>query len=177
MEVKQEEDTEFTRADVRYMKEAIRQAKKAAAIDEVPIGCVIVYEDKIIARGYNRRNIDKNTLAHAEAAAIRKASKKLGDWRLEGCTMYVTLEPCPMCAGALVQARIDRVVIGAMNPKAGCAGSVLNLLQIEGFNHRVETAYGLCREECAALLSDFFAGLRERKKAEKERRKQEEAGI
>lgn len=154
----------FTEADVRYMKEAIRQAKKAAAIDEVPIGCVIVYEDKIIARGYNRRNTDKNTLAHAEATAIRRAGKKLGDWRLEGCTMYVTLEPCPMCAGALVQARIDRVVIGAMNPKAGCAGSVINLLQMEGLNHRVEITKGLCRRECAALLSDFFAGLRERKK-------------
>ena len=160
---------EFTKADVRFMKEAIRQAKKAAAIDEVPIGCVIVCEDRIIARGYNRRNIDKNTLAHAEATAIRRASKKLGDWRLEGCTMYVTLEPCPMCAGALVQARIDRVVIGAMNPKAGCAGSVLNILQTDGFNHRVEIEKGLCREECAALLSDFFAALRERKKKTKEK--------
>ena len=108
----------------KFMKEAIRQAKKAEKIDEVPIGCVIVYEGKIIARGYNRRNIDKNTLAHAELSAIKKASKKLGDWRLEGCTMYVTLEPCQMCAGAIVQARIDKVVIGSMNPKAGCAGSV-----------------------------------------------------
>ena len=112
--------------DEKYMKEAIRQAKKAKALDEVPIGCVIVYEDKIIARGYNRRNTDKNTLSHAELNAIRKASKKLGDWRLEGCTMYITLEPCQMCAGAIVQARVSRVVIGSMNPKAGCAGSVLN---------------------------------------------------
>ena len=103
-----------------YMKEAIRQAKKAAAIGEVPIGCVIVYEGAIIARGYNRRKTDKNTLAHAELQAIRRASKKLGDWRREGCTMYVTLEPCQMCAGALVQARITEVVIGCMNPKAGC---------------------------------------------------------
>ena len=103
----------------KFMKEALRQAKKAEKIDEVPIGCVIVYQDKIIARGYNRRNIDKNTLAHAELSAIKKASKKLGDWRLEGCTMYVTLEPCQMCAGAIVQARIDKVVIGSMNPKAG----------------------------------------------------------
>ncbi len=153
------------------MKEAIRQAKKAAAIDEVPIGCVIVCGDQIVSRGYNRRNIDRNTLAHAELQAIRKASKKLGDWRLEGCTMYVTLEPCQMCAGALVQSRIDKVVIGAMNPKAGCAGSVMNLLQVEGFNHQVEIETGVCEEECAALLSDFFAGLRDRKKAQRERQK------
>ena len=118
-------------ADERYMKEAIRQARKAYALREVPIGCVIVCGDKIIARGYNRRNTDKNTLSHAELNGIRKASRKLGDWRLEGCTLYVTLEPCQMCAGAIVQARIDRVVIGTMNPKAGCAGSVLNLLEME----------------------------------------------
>ena len=118
--------------DEKYMKEAIKQAKKAAAIEEVPIGCVIVCEDKIIARSYNKRNLKKNTLAHAEIIAMNKASKVIGDWRLEGCTMYVTLEPCPMCAGAIVQARIPRVVIGSMNPKAGCAGSVLNVLQTEG---------------------------------------------
>lgn len=153
--------------DEKYMKEAIRQAKRAAAIDEVPIGCVIVYDGKIIARGYNRRNTDKNTLAHAELQAIRKASKKMGDWRLEGCTMYVTLEPCQMCAGALVQSRIDRVVIGSMNPKAGCAGSVLNLLQIPQFNHQVDLIKGVCQEECTALLSSFFAALREKKKREK----------
>ena len=117
----------MTDTDAKYMKEAIRQAKKAYAIGEVPIGCVIVRDGKIISRGYNRRTIDKNTLAHAELAAIKKASKKLDDWRLEGCTMYVTLEPCQMCAGALVQSRIDRVVVGCMNPKAGCAGSILNL--------------------------------------------------
>ena len=110
--------------DEKYMKEAMKQAKKAAAIEEVPIGCVIVYKDKIIARGYNKRNLKKNTLAHAEILAMNKASKVLGDWRLEECTMYVTLEPCPMCAGAIVQARIPKVVIGSMNPKAGCAGSV-----------------------------------------------------
>ena len=151
-------------ADEKYMKEAIRQAKKAAAIDEVPIGCVIVCDDKIIARGYNRRNTDKNTLAHAELAAIRKASKKTGDWRLEGCTMYVTLEPCQMCAGAIVQSRIDRVVIGCMNPKAGCAGSVINLLQMQEFNHQVEILTGVCGEECSAMLSGFFAALRMKKK-------------
>ena len=148
----------------KFMKEAIRQAKKARALEEVPIGCVIVSEGKIIARGYNRRNTDKNTLSHAELNAIRKASRKLGDWRLEGCTMYVTLEPCQMCAGALVQSRIDEVVIGSMNPKAGCAGSVLNLLEVEGFNHQVKTTRGVLQEECSAMLSDFFKELREKKK-------------
>lgn len=151
----------------KYMKEALRQAKKAAALDEVPIGCVIVQGGKIIARGYNRRNTDKNTLAHAELAAIRRASKKLGDWRLEGCTMYVTLEPCQMCAGALVQSRIDEVVIGCMNPKAGCAGSVLNLLQDERFNHQVIVTKGVLEEECSSMLSNFFSRLREKKKAQK----------
>lgn len=150
--------------EVKYMKEAIRQAKKARALEEVPIGCVIVYEDKIIARGYNRRNTDKNTLAHAELSAIRKASKKMGDWRLEGCTMYVTLEPCQMCAGALVQSRISRVVIGSMNPKAGCGGSVLNLLQMKEFNHQVDVDRGVLEQECSEMLSDFFRELREKKK-------------
>lgn len=152
----------------KFMKEAIRQAKKAAKIDEVPIGCVIVYENRIIARGYNRRNTDKNTLAHAELSAIKKASKKLGDWRLEGCTMYVTLEPCQMCAGAIVQARIDKVVIGSMNPKAGCAGSVLNLLQISAFNHQTAVEKGILEEECSHMLSNFFKNLREKKRLEKE---------
>lgn len=148
----------------RYMKEAIRQAKKARALEEVPIGCVIVCNGQIIARGDNRRNTDKNTLSHAELNAIKKASKKLGDWRLEGCTMYVTLEPCQMCAGALMQSRIDRVVIGSMNPKAGCAGSVLNLLEMDGFNHKVEVIRGVLQEECSIMLSDFFRELREKKK-------------
>ena len=122
--------------DEKYMKEAIRQAKKAYALGEVPIGCVIVYDGKIIGRGYNRRNTDKNTLAHAEITAINKASKKIGDWRLEDCTLYVTLEPCQMCAGAIVQARISRVVMGSMNPKAGCGGSILNILEMPQFNHQ-----------------------------------------
>ena len=148
----------------KYMKEAIRQAKKARALEEVPIRCEIVSRGKIIARGYNRRNTDKNTLSHAELNAIRKASKKLGDWRLEGCTMYVTLEPCQMCAGALVQSRIDEVVIGSMNPKEGCAGSVLNLLEVEGFNHKVKITRGVLEEECSTMLSDFFKELREKKK-------------
>lgn len=153
--------------DEKYMKEAIRQAKKAYALEETPIGCVIVYEGKIIGRGYNRRNTDKNPLAHAELAAIKKASKKIGDWRLEGCTMYVTLEPCQMCAGAIVQSRMSRVVVGCMNPKAGCAGSVLNLLRMERFNHQAELETGILEEECSGLMKQFFRELRERKKMEK----------
>ena len=158
--------------DEKYMKEAIRQAKKAWKIEEVPIGCVIVYEGKIIARGYNRRNTDKNTTSHAEINAIRKASKKLGDWRLEGCTLYVTLEPCQMCAGAIVQARIDKVVIGSMNPKAGCAGSVLNLLEMDGFNHKVEVERGVLEEECSTMLSGFFKELRMEKAKAKAKAKE-----
>lgn len=148
--------------DEKYMREAIKQARKAAKIDEVPIGCVIVYDDKIIARGYNRRNTDKSTLAHAEIIAIRKAAKVIGDWRLEDCTMYITLEPCPMCAGAIVQARIPRVVVGAMNPKAGCAGSVINLLQMDGFNHKAKLTSGVLVDECRTMLQDFFKEMRKR---------------
>ena len=148
----------------KYMKEAIKQAKKAEAIDEVPIGCIIVWEDKIIARAYNKRNLKGSTLAHAEILAIDKASKKLKDWRLEDCTMYITLEPCQMCAGAIIQARMKKVVIGSMNPKAGCAGSILNLLQMEEFNHKAEVITGICEEECSRLLKDFFKKLRENKK-------------
>lgn len=154
--------------DEKYMLTAIKQAEKAGAIGEVPIGCIIVYEDKIIARGYNRRTIDKNVLSHAEINAIRKACRKIGDWRLEGCTMYVTLEPCPMCAGAIVQARIPRVVIGCMNAKAGCAGSVLDMLHEEGFNHQVETETGVLGEECSQMMKDFFRELRERNKKKQE---------
>ena len=157
-------DMEIQKKKEKYMKEAIRQARKAEANKDVPIGCVIVYEDKIIARGYNRRNVDKTTLAHAEILAIKKASKYLGDWRLEDCTMYVTLEPCQMCAGAIVQARIDRVVMGSRNAKAGCAGSVINLLQMSEFNHQVELTDGILQEECSALMSGFFRELREKKK-------------
>lgn len=150
----------------KFMREAIRQAKKAYLLEEVPIGCVIVHDGKIIARGYNRRNTDKNTLAHAEITAIRKAAKKLGDWRLEGCTMYVTLEPCQMCAGAMMQARLTEAVIGCMNPKAGCAGSVLNILEMDGFNHKVQVTRGVLEEECSQMMSQFFRELRERKKAQ-----------
>lgn len=148
----------------KYMRAAIKQARKAYALDEVPIGCVIVREGKIIARGYNRRNTEGNTLAHAELSAIKKASKKTGDWRLEDCTMYVTLEPCQMCAGAIVQSRMKKVVIASMNPKAGCAGSVLNLLQMPQFNHQVEIERGVLGDECSKMLSDFFLELREKKK-------------
>ena len=148
----------------KYMRQAIKQALKARDIDEVPIGCVIVYEGKVIARGYNRRNIDKNTLSHAELNAIRKASKKLGDWRLDDCEMYVTLEPCQMCAGAIVQSRIKKVYIGCMNPKAGCAGSIINLLQVAQFNHQVEIEKGILEDECSYMLTTFFRQLREKKK-------------
>lgn len=155
--------------DEKFMKEALKQSKKAYAIDEVPIGCVIVQDGKIIARGYNKRNTLKSTLCHAEMIAIQKASKKLHDWRLEGCTMYITLEPCPMCAGAIVQARLDRVVVGAMNKKAGCAGSVLNLLQEPRFNHQVVFESGVLEETCQEQLSNFFKELREKKKIERQK--------
>ncbi len=151
-------------SDEKYMRAALLQAKKARDIGEVPIGCVIVYEDKIIARGYNRRTIDQDVLSHAEINAIKKACKYMGDWRLEGCTMYVTLEPCPMCAGAIVQARIPRVVIGCMNPKAGCAGSILDMLHEERFNHQVETEIGVLLDECSQMMKNFFRELREKKK-------------
>lgn len=146
------------------MLAALKQAKKALLLGEVPIGCVIVHEDKIISRGYNRRNTDKNTLSHAELTAIRRASKVIGDWRLEECTLYVTLEPCQMCSGAIVQARIPQVVIGCMNPKAGCAGSILNLLEMPEFNHQVRVERGVLEEECSAILKQFFKDLRIRNK-------------
>ena len=152
--------------DEKYMRAALKQAEKAYNLGETPIGCVIVHKDKIIARGYNRRNTDKNPLAHAEVAAIKKASKKLGDWRLEECTLYVTLEPCQMCAGAIVQARIPKVVIGTMNSKAGCAGSVINVLQMKEFNHQVDICKGVLADECKEMMQNFFKNLREKKKME-----------
>ncbi len=148
--------------DEIYMREALRQAKKAEKIGDVPIGCVIVFEGKIIARGYNRRTADGSVLSHAEIIAIKKACKVIGDWRLEDCTMYITLEPCPMCAGAIVQARIPKVVLGCMNPKAGCAGSVINLLKQEGFNHQVEIITSVLEEECSVTLKSFFKELRKK---------------
>ena len=155
------------KTDEKYMREALKQAKKAYDLNETPIGCVIVHDGKIIGRGYNRRNTDKNPLAHAEIAAIKKASKKMGDWRLEECTLYVTLEPCQMCAGAIVQARVERVVVGCMNPKAGCAGSILNLLEMAEFNHQVQLETGVLGEECSALMKTFFKELRENQKMRK----------
>lgn len=154
----------------KYMREALKQARKAYSLGEVPIGCVIVHEGKIIGRGYNRRNTDKNTLAHAEITAIKRASKIIGDWRLENCTLYVTLEPCQMCAGAIVQARIPEVVLGSMNPKAGCAGSILNILEMPEFNHQVTVTRGILQEECSDMLKTFFSELRKRLKEEKQGR-------
>lgn len=160
-------DGTFTREDKKYMKAALKQAEKAIALGEVPIGAVIVENGKIIGRGYNRRNTDHTTLAHAEITAIRKANRKVGDWRLEGCTLYVTLEPCQMCAGALVQSRIDRVVIGASSYKSGCGGTLLNILQNDAFNHQVEVVSGLMQEECTEILQRFFKDLRKRNKMRK----------
>jgi tRNA(adenine34) deaminase len=147
----------------KYMREAVREAKKAAKKGEVPIGCVIVLNDRIIGRGYNRRMTDRSALAHAEIYAIKRACKHVKDWRLDETEMYVTLEPCQMCSGAIIQARIRRLFIGAMNPKAGCAGSLLNIFEVPGFNHRVEVERGILEEECAAMLKTFFAELRQPK--------------
>lgn len=152
----------------KYMKEALKLAKKAAALGEVPIGCVIVYNGKIIGRGYNRRNTDKSSLAHAEITAIKRAGKVINDWRLEECALYVTLEPCQMCAGAIVQARIPEVFIGSMNPKAGCAGSIYNMMQEPAFNHQVRMVKGILEEECSLVLKNFFKGLRQRLKTSSE---------
>lgn len=159
--------------DEKYMREAIKQAKKADRLGEVPIGCVIVYENRIIGRGYNRRNTDKSTFSHAEISAMKKAGKVIGDWRLEDCCLYVTLEPCQMCAGAIVQARIPRVVMGCMNAKAGCGGSILNLLEMKEFNHQVDVTRGVLEEECSTLLTEFFKGLRIRLKQRKITQKKE----
>ena len=148
----------------KFMKEALKEAKKAASANEVPIGCVIVRDGKVIAKNHNRRNKDKSVLSHAEILCIAEACKKVRDWRLEDCTMYITLEPCQMCAGAIVQARVPKVVIGSMNPKAGCAGSVINLLQMAEFNHQTEIVTGVMEEECSSMLSNFFTELREEKK-------------
>lgn len=149
--------------DEKYMKAAMQQAKRAYAKGEVPIGCVIVCDDKIIGRGYNRRNTDNSTLSHAEVTAIRRASKYLQDWRLDRCTIYITLEPCQMCAGAIVQARIPRVVMAADNPKAGCGGSIINILQMDGFMHKADVTRGILKDEAQELLTRFFEELRIKK--------------
>ena len=168
--MKKEMLSDEEKRDIKYMRAALAQARKAYKLGEVPIGCVIVYEDKIIGRGYNRRNTDKTPLAHAEITAIRKAGRFMKDWRLEGCTLYVTLEPCQMCSGAIVQARIPEVVMAAENPKAGCAGSVMDILNNSDFNHKVNVRKGVLKEECSKLLKDFFVELRARNKAEKEKK-------
>ncbi|MCF0128731.1 MAG: nucleoside deaminase [Pseudobutyrivibrio sp.] len=160
---KEKDEKKLSKQNEKYMKLAIKEAKKAYKIDEVPIGCVIVQNDRVIAKGHNKRNTKKCALAHAEITAIKKACKKTGDWRLEDCTLYVTLEPCQMCAGAIVQSRMQKVVVGAMNKKAGCAGSILNLLQMSEFNHRCELETGVCGEECTKLMSSFFEELRTKK--------------
>ncbi len=154
--------------DERYMRQALTQARKALTLGEVPIGCVIVCDGKVIGRGYNRRNTDHSTLSHAEIAAIRKASRRMGDWRLEGCTLYCTLEPCPMCAGAIEQARIDRVVIGAPSDKSGCAGSILNIVDCPQLMHQSEITRDVLAGECRALLQQFFRSLRLRRQEEKQ---------
>ncbi|WP_148933122.1 tRNA adenosine(34) deaminase TadA [Paenibacillus methanolicus] len=148
--------------DQRWMQEAIEEARKAEAIGEVPIGAVIVKDGVVIGRGHNLRETTADPTAHAEMVAIREASTHLGAWRLMGCTLYVTLEPCPMCAGALVQSRIHKVVYGTTDPKAGCAGTLMNLLQEPRFNHETEMVSGVLQEECAALLTNFFRKLRRR---------------
>ena len=144
------------------MSEALKEARKAFELDEVPIGAVIVHNNEIIARGYNRRNTDKNPLMHAEIIAINEAAKVIGDWRIEDCTIYVTVEPCPMCSGAIVQARIPNVVYGAPNPKAGCGGSVINLLQMEKLNHRCSVKSGVLEDECRAIMKEFFSRFRKK---------------
>jgi tRNA(adenine34) deaminase len=151
--------------DEKYMKEAIKLAEKAADAGEVPIGCVIVHNGKIIGRGYNRRNTDHSSLSHAEMTAIKKANAHLKDWRLEDCTMYVTLEPCQMCAGACVQARIPKVVIGCMSPKSGSAGTVADILNNPAFTHSCEIVTGVLSEECSTVLKNFFLKMRAEKKA------------
>jgi len=153
--------------DIKYMEEALKEAEKALAFDETPIGAVITMEGEIIARGYNRRNTDKNPLAHAEIIAINEAAKKVGDWRLEDCTLYVTLEPCPMCAGAIVQARIPKIVFGTPSPKAGFAGSVMNILQLETLNHQVNIVQGVMGEACSQILKTYFQDMRRAHKKDK----------
>lgn len=150
--------------DIKYMKAAIKEAKKAELIDEVPIGCIIVKDNKIIARGHNLRETKQQSIAHAEIVAIQKACKKVGSWRLEGCTLYVTLEPCPMCSGSILLSRIDRVVYGAKDPKGGCIESCMKMYEQPGFNHYPDVTSGILEEECANLLKNFFKQKRIKKK-------------
>lgn len=153
--------------DEMFMREAIKEAKNAESLNEVPIGAVIVLDGKIISRGFNLRESEQNAVAHAELLAIERACEKLGTWRLEEAVLYVTLEPCPMCSGAILLSRIKKVVYGAPDPKAGCAGTLMNLLQDERFNHQCEVTPGVLQKECSEMLSLFFRRIREKKKAEK----------
>jgi tRNA(adenine34) deaminase len=159
--------------DEEYMKEAILEAKKAEGKEEVPIGAIIVLDGKIIARAHNLRECQQNAIAHAELLAIDEACKAINSWRLENAELFVTLEPCPMCSGAIILSRIKRVVYGAADPKGGCAGTLMNLLQDERFNHQSEIVSGILETECSLLLSDFFRGIREKKKQEKKRKKEQ----
>ncbi|WP_209810578.1 tRNA adenosine(34) deaminase TadA [Ammoniphilus resinae] len=153
--------------DRYFMQKALEQAEKAKEKGEVPIGAVIVRDGEIIGSGHNLRETTKDPTSHAEMIAIREASEHLGGWRLIGSTLYVTLEPCPMCAGAIVQSRIERVVFGVGDPKAGCAGTLMNLLEEQRFNHQAEVVEGVMAEECSEILKQFFRELRERRKREK----------
>jgi tRNA(adenine34) deaminase len=157
--------------DEYFMKEAIKEAKKAEELDEVPIGAVIVFQGEMIARAHNLRESRQNAVAHAELLAIDQACQQMGTWRLEDTTLYVTLEPCPMCSGAIMLSRVKRVVYGASDPKGGCAGTLMNLLQEQRFNHQSEVTAGVLAEECGLMLSSFFQKLRERKKAERKQTK------
>lgn len=158
--------------DEYFMDLAIKEAKKAEAIEEVPIGAVVVLDGEVIASGYNLRETEQSAIAHAELLAIDQACKALGTWRLENAVLYVTLEPCPMCAGAIIMSRVKRVVYGAKDPKGGCAGTFMNLLQDERFNHQSEVISGVLEDECGQLLTNFFSRLRERRKQEKKLRQQ-----
>ncbi|MFD2217147.1 tRNA adenosine(34) deaminase TadA [Metabacillus endolithicus] len=153
--------------DQHFMKIALEEARKAKEIGEVPIGAVIVLNDVVVGVAHNLRETEQRSIAHAEILAIDQACKEVDSWRLEDATLYVTLEPCPMCAGAIVLSRIKRVVYGASDPKGGCAGTLMNLLQEERFNHQVEVTKGIEEQECSGMLSSFFRELREKKKKEK----------
>lgn len=159
--------------DEDFMREAIKEAEKAEELKEVPIGAIIVIEGKVVARAHNLRESEQNAIAHAELLAIDQACKELRSWRLEDATLYVTLEPCPMCAGAIMLSRVKRVVYGAADPKGGCAGTLMNLLEDERFNHQSEVISGVLEKECGQILSDFFRKIRERKKLEKKVQKDE----
>nr|WP_285877028.1 tRNA adenosine(34) deaminase TadA [Fictibacillus phosphorivorans] len=157
--------------DEYFMQLALKEAKKAADIGEVPIGAVLIKDEEIISKAHNLREVEQRAIAHAELLAIDQACKENGAWRLEGTTLYVTLEPCAMCAGAIVLSRVNRVVYGAKDPKGGCAGTLMNLLEEDRFNHQCEVVSGVKEEECREILSTFFRNLRDRKRKEKEERK------